>query len=117
MNIAQVSPSFTAMQLATFMGIVFFIFALVIAARKVFGQDPPLHKEYASRTDAEFLKGEINKVDGERRTSVANLHTKIDTQLAALRAELTGKIEKLEGRIDAVPERTIKLLRETKDLI
>lgn len=51
------------------------------------------------------LKGEIAKLDGERRTSVANLHTKID-QLAT----------RLDDRIDEIPRRTIALLNETKQL-
>lgn len=114
---AQHSPTFTAGEVSTLLGIVLFIFTLIIAARKVFSPDPPLHKEYATRMDADFLKSEIGKLDHERRTAVANLHTKVEATNAALRAELTAKIEKLEVRIDAVPARTINLLRETKGLI
>lgn len=115
--LAQASPEYSPPQLGVALGIAFFIFALIIAARKVFGHEPPLHKEYVSKTEAERLKGELDKIDNERRTSVANLHGKIDSQVAGLRAELTAKIEHLETRIDAVPARTISLLRETKDLL
>lgn len=61
--------------------------------------------QFATTAQHAELRGEVAKIDHERRTSVANLHDKIDT-LAA----------NLHERIDAVPERTIALLRETKQL-
>ena len=114
-QLAQIT--YTSAELGAVMGVLLLLLTLAIAARKVFGNDPPLHRQYASREDADFLKSEIGKIDTERRTSVANLHLKIDTQLASLRIELNSKIENLEGRIDAVPQRTISLLRETKGLL
>lgn len=51
------------------------------------------------------LTNEIQKIDHERRTSVANLHEKID--------HLSERIDK---RIDEIPARTIALLTETKQL-
>lgn len=54
----------------------------------------------------EDLRKQVDKIDHERRTSVAELHKKVETA-----------IERLNDRIDKVPERTITLLRETKDLI
>lgn len=115
--LAQATATYTSGELAAFLGILSFLLGLIVLGRKVFGHEPPLHREYASRTDAAILKTEIDKVDHERRTSVANMHAKCDGQMSALRGELNAKIEKLEIRIDAVPERTIKLLRETKDLL
>lgn len=115
MLLSQVT--YTAGELGSFLAIATFLLAAVILVRKVFGHEPPLHKEYASRTSTDLLKTEIDKIDNERRTSVANLHNKVDANIAALRAELTEKIEKLEDRIDAVPGRTIALLRETKNLL
>lgn len=58
-------------------------------------------------TTAQFreLQEEVRKVDAERRTSVANLHTKID-----------HLSERLDKRIDEIPARTIQLLNETKQL-
>ncbi len=111
------TATYTSGELAAFLGILSFLLGLIVLGRKVFGHEPPLHKEYASRRDAEALIMEIGKVDNERRTSVANMHAKCDGQMHALRGELNAKIEKLETRIDAVPERTIKLLRETKNLL
>lgn len=61
--------------------------------------------EFATRKDHDALKAEVEKIDHERRTSVANLHGKIDA--------LAGR---LDGRIDEIPGRTIALLSETKQL-
>lgn len=62
--------------------------------------------ELVTQQQHQELKREVAKLDQERRTSVAELHKKIE-----------GAITRLNERVDAVPERTIKLLRETKDLI
>ncbi len=56
--------------------------------RRAFSHTPPLHKEYVTKSDAEALKAEVDKIDAERRTSVANLHAKLDAQVAALRCEI-----------------------------
>ena len=53
----------------------------------------------------EAICAELEKIDRERRTSVANLHEKID-----------HLSERLDSRIDAIPARTIALLAETKQL-
>jgi flagellar biosynthesis/type III secretory pathway M-ring protein FliF/YscJ len=63
-------------------------------------------EEFATKEQHRKLEAAVEKIDHERRTSVAELHKKIE-----------GIERRLNERIDAVPERTISLLRETKDLI
>lgn len=62
--------------------------------------------EFVTQEQHAELKATVAKIDHERRTSVAELHKKIE-----------GAERRLNERIDAVPDRTIKLLRETKNLI
>ena len=62
--------------------------------------------EFVTQKQHQELRDTVAKVDHERRTSTAELHKKIE-----------GIERRLNERIDAVPERTIKLLRETKNLI
>jgi hypothetical protein len=61
--------------------------------------------EYATVAQFRELQEEVRKLDAERRTSVANLHVKID-----------HLSERLDKRIDEIPARTIQLLNETKQL-
>lgn len=61
--------------------------------------------QFATQKEHAELKAEVTKLDSERRTSVANLHAKID-----------GVAQRLDDRIDAIPARTISLLGETKKL-
>lgn len=63
-------------------------------------------EEFVTKEAHEELKAAVDKIDHERRTSVAELHKRIE-----------GIERRLNERIDAVPQRVITLLRETKDLI
>lgn len=60
---------------------------------------------FATAKEHAALVQEVAKIDHERRTSAANLHSKID-ELA----------KRLDSRIDEIPGRTIALLAETKQL-
>lgn len=82
MTLAEAGASYTPGQLASFLGIAAFLLGLVVLSRKVFGHDPALHKEYASKDEHNALKKEVEKIDSERRVSVANLHAKIDGNTA-----------------------------------
>lgn len=127
--LAQYAPSFTAGQLAAFVGILFFVFALIIAARKVFGHEPPLHKEYVTKADHDrdfrLLRDDLTKGAGSRK----QMHEKLEalaSEQSALRQEnesqsrdlqdVKREINGLHARIDSVPERTIRLLNETRQL-
>lgn len=103
--LAESSPTFTPGELASFLGIAAFVLTLVVLSRKVFGHDPALHREYVTKHEHAELKLEVEKIDRERRTSVANLHAKIDEQT-----------REINSRIDEVPRRTIELLNSTKQL-
>lgn len=61
--------------------------------------------QFATAKEHAALAAEVAKLDSERRTSVANLHQKID--------DLATRID---ARIDEIPGRTIALLNETKQL-
>jgi hypothetical protein len=60
---------------------------------------------FATQKEHAELKAEVAKIDHERRTSAAQLHTKLDN----MRSEL-------DERINAIPGRTIALLNETRQL-
>ena len=79
--------------------------------------NPPLHATYASKAECvlhnarvEHLEQKVDAnykdLDAKRSMSVANLHEKFEEQTRELNA-----------RIDAIPARTISLLRETKNLL
>ncbi|MBI3885914.1 MAG: hypothetical protein HY302_09335 [Opitutae bacterium] len=63
-------------------------------------------EQFVTREQHVKLEEEIAKIDNERRVSVAGIHSKID-----------NLAERLDDRIDNVPERTIALLKNTKGLI
>ncbi len=126
MIIAQYSPTFTAGQLAAFLGIILFVFALILAGRKVFGQDPPLHKEYVTRNEHESLKKKMDEELGRERGArkqihqdIAALQTGIEVVKSQNReqSERIGEIRNdqlaIRDRIDDFPKRTIELLRSS----
>lgn len=112
MLLAQYSPSFTGTQLATFLAILFFIAALVIAIRQAFGNNPPLHKEYATKNELREIHGRIKR---EREEINAAIKAQAD-DARGLRDKLDEQTHELNKRIDAVPERTIELMRSAQEL-
>lgn len=124
------AANFSPAQLGAFLGIVLFILSLIIGFKKAFGHEPPLHKAYASKDDHDKLvakmedefkrerlsrKGLYEKVEEQGR-DIASLQTETEKQTEDL-ADLKAEMKDTQNRIDLVPERTIKLLRETKGLI
>lgn len=95
-------------QFALIIGFLASIVANIVAIRsstRAQKREVTFSEEFATREQHAELKREVDKIDGERRTSVANLHKKIEDVR-----------ESLDKRIDEIPGRTIALLNETKQL-
>lgn len=127
--LAQYSPSFTPSELAAFLAIASFILGLVVLVRKVFGHQPPLHREYVSRADHDKFREETLaelKRHANRRAEIYDEQKMQGEKISALQAEMKAQradlgelkqqIHDTDKRIDAVPMRTIQLLRETQQL-
>jgi hypothetical protein len=106
------ATSYTASQLGAAIGILLLGLSVIIAWRKVFGAEPPLHKEYATKSELREVHGrikrereEIDRAFAQQRTDVKGLTDKLDDQ--------TNELNK---RIDAVPQRVIDLLLDAKEL-
>ena len=123
---ASVPP---AAELAAFLGCAAFLLGLVVLLRKVFGHEPPLHHEYLSRVEHDRFRDETlaelkrhaarraeiydeQRAQGERISALATASDRQTADLAALQRSL----EETNARIDAVPMRTIQLLRDTQQL-
>ncbi|MBA4136754.1 MAG: hypothetical protein C0518_05505 [Opitutus sp.] len=76
-------------------------------------EQPTPATTYATKDEAKNLHGRIAR----EREEINRELTRIDAEQKALRNTLDLEIKDLNRRIDAVPGRTIQLLRETKDLI
>jgi hypothetical protein len=127
--LAESSPSFTAGELAAFLGIAAFLLGLVLLARKVFGHDPALHMQYVAREDHDRFREETLaelKRHASRRAEIYTLQTEHGAAIRSLQVETTkqtadlselkAQVKAVDARIDAVPMRTIQLLRETQQL-
>ncbi len=125
-TLAQYSPSFSAGQLAAFLGILFFVFALILVARKVFGHEPPLHKEYVLRTEHDALAEKMDTELGRERGARKKMHEDIAALQTGIEVVKTQNIEQsarigemrndqlnIRDRIDDLPRRTIELLRSS----
>lgn len=123
MIFAQYAPTFTAGELFAVVGILVFILFAVVLARKVFGHEPPLHKEYATKTDLREAHGrigrereEIDRAFALARESRHALDAKVEAHRKELDLKLEQQTKEINTRIDAIPGRTIALLNETKQL-
>jgi hypothetical protein len=123
------SPSFTAVEFYSVCGVVVFLLAAVVLVRKVFGHEPPLHKEYVTKADHDKFRGETLdelKRHAARRGEIYNEQKSQGAKLAALQtasdnqakevAAIRQQVGEVNDRIDSVPMRTIQLLRETQQL-
>jgi Skp family chaperone for outer membrane proteins len=108
---ASASPTFTPGELAAWLGIAVFILSAIVLARKVFGHEPALHKEYATRSELQKmereLKDDLTKQAGARK----GMHQQIE-QLGRDQAKLEAQNEfqikqltNLDGKIDRLLER------------
>lgn len=109
--LAESGTSFTAGQLAAFLGIVAFLLGLVLLSRKVFGHDPALHKEYVSRADHEKLERELKADLAKQAGARKGIYEKIEAQgrdIASLKSETTSQTRQLstmDAKIDRLLER------------
>lgn len=97
----------------------------VLIFRKVFGHTPPLHKEYASKTDVEKLETELKR-HAARRVEIYNEQKAQGEKLARLEtatnaqtkdiSDLKDAMTDVNKRIDAIPERTVGLLIDAQRL-
>ncbi|MEM8549792.1 MAG: hypothetical protein AAGF10_03295 [Verrucomicrobiota bacterium] len=71
--------------------------------------DPPLHKEYFTRKEGEFMQGEVcrleeklEEVDDERRKSVSRCYDNMRNETAAMRDELKGEIDEMDKLVASI---------------
>ncbi len=110
------------METVTFSQIGIFVACLIVilgaaVAFKLLQRDPPLHKEYMTRDQHAELKREIEKLDNERRVSVARLHEEtkaLSVDIAALKNETghqTRQLMLLDQKIESLPAKIAVLLK------
>ena len=120
--IAQATPDPVA--LASFLEVAFYLVGLVTAAVLLWRQWHPAElspqpltvREHTNFATAKDLKEAHGRISREREEINRELEA-VKAEQRAQREKLSLEIGKLHERIDAVPQRTITLLRETKDLI
>lgn len=76
-------------------------------------EQPSPANTYATKEEMKHAHGRI----GRERDEINREITRLGEEQKAIRMVLDTEIKDLNRRIDAVPQRTIALLRETKDLI
>ncbi|PTX95757.1 hypothetical protein DB354_10120 [Opitutus sp. ER46] len=94
-----------------------------------FRETPPSHQTYATKTEHAQLAEKLDTELGRERGSRKKMHeeiSKMQSDISAIStdnhaqskdlADLKRQISATEQRIDAVPMRTIQLLRETQQL-
>lgn len=101
--IAEYSPSFTAEGLATFLAILLFLGVLVLVARQLFGHQPPLHKEYATKKELTEVHGRIKR----ERDEVNKMVETLQSAVSGISRELDSQTSELNKRIDQIPQRTV----------
>jgi peptidoglycan hydrolase CwlO-like protein len=104
-------------------GAVFLVNQVLTFYKDHFRETPAPAHTYATKAD---MDAELGRERGARKKmyeemggvqkSITALQKETTHQSADIQA-IKQKVEKLDERIDVVPERTIKLLRETKGLI
>lgn len=91
--LAESATDFTAAQLGSAIGILLLLLTVIIAWRRVFGHEPPLHKEYITRSEVEkiekTLKDDLTKQAGARK----QMHEEI--------AEIQGDVKVLKTQGEA----------------
>jgi hypothetical protein len=110
------ATAFTDRQLGAALGILLFALTVVIAWRKVFGHEPPLHKEYVTRIEVEkierSLKDDLTKQAGSRK----QMHKEIeDLRVAQGRLEektdsQTQQLFQLDNKIEDLPDKILRII-------
>lgn len=127
--LAESATTFTAGQLGAAIGILLLALSVIVAWRKVFNQDPPLYKEYVTRTQHDKDQAETwaeLKRHAARRAEIYEEQKRQGEKLARLEVATQQQTEDLgtikdqiadaNERINAVPERTISLLLDAQKL-
>lgn len=112
------SPSFTPGELASFLGILAFLVALVLGLKKLFGHSPPLHKEYAARTEQEKLERKVEANEAKNTSARKGIYGTLDEHAAEI-AKLKESAERtkiLERKIDDNTAMTSEMKGELKQI-
>lgn len=100
--------SVSFLQIGVFFACVVVVVGLAVGVKMLLHRDPALHREFATREQHAELKKEIEKLDTERRVSVARLHEKtetLSTDIAQLKSETTHQtrqLQSLDSKMDQV---------------
>ena len=81
-----------------------------------FKANPPTHTVFATKADHGELKERVNLVETRVDENFKLLDQKRSVSIGNLHEALKQQTEMLNGRIDEVPGRVIRLLNETKQL-
>lgn len=115
--IAESATSFTAAQLGAAVGMLAVVLGIIVAWKKAFGHEPPLHKEYALRADHEKLEKKMDEEFKRERLSRKGLYEKVEAQgnaIAAMRASTEAQTKQLTS-LDAKMDQVLMRLPRTND--
>jgi len=106
--LAESATAFTAAQLGAALGILLFVLGIIVAWKKAFGHEPPLHKEYATRIELD----KVEKTLKEDLTKQASARKKMHEEISDLQGEVralqtsadfqTRQLTNLDAKMDQV---------------
>ena len=117
---AEIAPSFTPGQLAAALGILAFLVSLALALKKLFGHEPPLHKEYVTRIEVAKLEKDLKDDLTKGAVSRKDMHRDIEglrigqAKLEAETASQTRQLHQLDSKIENLPEKILRLMDRHK---
>lgn len=127
--LAQAAPSAAALK--DFLEVAFYIAGLVTAvvlawraltgrpeATEIAGQPISVaaHPGTVTREELKQVHGRIERERKEIDREISRVESATERRMHSVEAKLDDQTEKLNARIDAIPERTIELLKTTRDL-
>ena len=120
--------SFTPTTLYEFLGIVGFLIGILVGIKTL--RSPKPQDEFVSKIDYDKQQAEIREELKRHTSSRKGIYEKLEEQgksISRIESTMTqhgqelitlnDTIDKTNERIDAIPQRVISLLRETKNLI
>ncbi len=123
-------PAYTPGQLAAFLGIAAFLLGLVLLSRRVFGHEPPLHKEYITRSEVEKIERSLKDDLTEQASARQGMHEQITViagEMQALKAtneaqsttlqELTADTKLNSSKVDQMIGETKQLNTQLQQLV
>lgn len=126
--------SVTSTQIGIFIGCLIVLVSFASALKNLFTRQPPLHREYVDRVSYEADKKKLEDEQARqsrnrkeryvieesreqaRAAAIADLKARSEAQGEAIK-QLSGEVGEIQTRIDAIPGRTIELLKGTKGLL